>query len=62
MKKSYIYAGIAIFFWSTIALVSDLLLKTMDSMQVLAISSLFAFLFLLMLNVIKGNLKKLKKV
>ncbi len=61
MKKSYIYASITIFIWSTIALVSDLLLQTMDSMQVLAISSLFAFLFLLMLNAIKGNLKILKK-
>lgn len=60
MKKSYVYAGITIFIWSTIALVSDLLLKTMDSMQVLAISSLFAFLFLLILNAAKGNLKELK--
>lgn len=62
MKKSYIYAGVAIFFWSTIALVSDLLLKTLDSMQVLAASSLFAFLFLLVLNAIKGNLPELKKL
>lgn len=60
MKKSYLYAGITIFLWSTISLVSDLLLKTMDSMQVLAISALFAFLFLLILNGIKGNLKELK--
>lgn len=60
MKKSYIYAFIAIFFWSTIATVSKLLLGTMESMQVLAISSLFAFLFLLLLNLIKGNLKELK--
>ncbi len=62
MKKSYILAGIAILFWSTIATVSKLLLGTMDSMQVLAVSSLFAFLFLLILNIIKGNLKELKKL
>lgn len=62
MKKSYIYAGIAIFLWSTISLVSDLLLKTMDRMQVLAVSSLFAFLFLLILNIIKGNLPKIRKL
>ncbi len=61
MKKSFIYALIAIFFWSTIATVSKLLLNSMDSMQVLAISSFFAFLFLLVLNLIKGNLKELKK-
>lgn len=60
MKKSYIYASITIFIWSTIALVSDLLLKALSSMQVLAVSSLFAFLFLLALNAIKGNLKELK--
>ena len=62
MKKSYIYAGIAILLWSTIATISKLLLGTMDSMQVLAISSLFAFLFLLILNIIKGTLKELKNL
>jgi drug/metabolite transporter (DMT)-like permease len=60
MKKSFVYAGIAIFFWSTIATVSKLLLGAMGSMQVLAISSLFAFLFLLILNLAKGNLKEMK--
>jgi drug/metabolite transporter (DMT)-like permease len=60
MKKSYLYAGIAIFFWSTIATVSKLLLGSMGSMQVLAVSALFAFLFLLILNLVKGNLKGLK--
>ena len=62
MKKSYAYAGIAILLWSTIATISKLLLGSMDSMQVLAVSSLFAFLFLLILNIIKGNLKELKKL
>ena len=60
MKKSYVYAGISILLWSTIATVSKLLLGSMDSMQVVGISSLFAFLFLLILNIIKGNLKELK--
>ena len=61
MKKPYLFAGLAILFWSTIATVSKLLLNSMDSMQVLAISSFFAFLFLLVLNLIKGNLRELKK-
>lgn len=60
MKKSYVFAGVAIFFWSTIATVSKLLLSQMDSMQVVGISSLFAFLFLLILNILKGNLKELR--
>ncbi len=61
MKKPYLFASFAILFWSTIATVSKLLLNSMGSMQVLAISSFFAFLFLLVLNLIKGNLKELKK-
>lgn len=60
MKKPFIFAGIAILLWSTIATVSKLLLNTMDSMQVLTVSSLFAFVFLFILNAIKGKLKLLK--
>lgn len=60
MKKEYIYAGISILLWSTTATVTKLLLGTLSSMQILAVSSLFAFIFLLIVNVIKGNLKELK--
>lgn len=61
MKKEYIYAGISIFFWSTTATVTKLLLSNLNSMQILLIGSLFAFLFLLIINLIKGNLKEIKK-
>lgn len=60
MKKEYLYAGLSIFLWSTTATVTKLLLSTLNSMQILVVSSLFAFIFLLIINLIKGNLKELK--
>ena len=61
MKKEYFYAGFAILSWSTIATISKLLLGSLDSMQITFISSAFAFAFLLILNIIKGNMKLLKQ-
>ena len=61
MKKEYIYAGISILLWSTTATVTKLLLGSLNSMQILVVGSLFAFIFLLIVNLIKGNLKDLKK-
>lgn len=61
MKKQYIYASISIILWSTTATVSKLLLGSLDSMKILFYSSLFAFIFLLIVNIIKKNLKELKK-
>lgn len=59
MKKQYFYAFGAIAFWSTTATVSKLLLHSFTTMQVLALSSAIAAVFLLMVNGLKGNLKKL---
>ena len=59
MKKQYLYAGISILFWSTTATVTKLLLGSLNSIQILLISSFFAFTFLLIINIIKGNLKQL---
>lgn len=61
MKKVYILAGISIFFWSTTAVATKLLLGTLNSMQILFASSLVAFLFLLIVNLAKGNLPELRK-
>ncbi len=58
MKKNYILAFSAIFFWSTMATVSKLLLNNFNSVFVLCISSLFAFLFLLFKNIITHNILK----
>lgn len=61
MKKTYILAFSAIFFWSTMATISKLLLGNFGSSFVLCLSSLFAFLFLLIKNISTGNIKKLKE-
>ncbi len=61
MKKTYILAGIAIFFWSTMATVSKLLLGSFSGTQVLAVSSFFAFLFLLIKNIHSHNIKKIRE-
>ena len=62
MKKQYIYASISILLWSTTATVTKLLLGSINSMQILLFSSLFAFLFLLVVNLINNNIKELKKI
>lgn len=60
MKKEYLYAGISIFLWSTTATVTKLLLGSLSSMQVLGISSFFATVFLVIINLAKGNFKYFK--
>ena len=60
MKKQYLYAFGAIGFWCTTATVSKLLLHSYTTMQILALSSAIAAAFLLLVNGIKGNLKKLR--
>ena len=60
MKKAYLYAGISIFLWGTLATATKLLLGSLGSMQVLAVSSFFAFGFLVVLNLVKGKLAVLK--
>ena len=60
MKKQYLYAFGAIGFWSTTATVSKLLLTSYTTMQVLALASSVAAVFLLVVNALKGNLKKLR--
>ncbi|MBE6549413.1 MAG: DMT family transporter [Ruminococcaceae bacterium] len=60
MKKAYLYAGISILFWSTIATVSKLLLNTLNSYQVLMFSAFFAGVALLIVNIFTGKIKLLK--
>ena len=60
MKKSYLYAFVSIGFWSTTATVSKLLLHSFTTIQILAVSSSFAAVFLLLMNLLKGNLRRLK--
>ena len=60
MKKPYILAAITVFLWSTIATVSKLMLDSVNSFQFLWISSLFAFLFLGIVNIFNKKIKMLK--
>ncbi len=61
MKKTYIYAATSIFLWSTVATVTKLLLGSFNSFQILAVSTFFGALFLLAVNTVTGNIKKLKE-
>ena len=61
MKKEYLYAGVSIFCWSTVATVTKLLLTNLNNFQLLWVSSFFAFFFLFFVNLITGKLKKLKE-
>lgn len=60
MRKEYIYAGVSIFCWSTVATITKLLLGNYNNFQLLWISAFFAGLFLLIVNLATGNIKKLK--
>jgi len=60
MKKSYIFAGIAIIGWSTLAPTTKLLVTDLPNMQVLFISSSIAFLSLLLFNCVRKNLRILR--
>ncbi len=61
MKKEYLYAGVSILLWSTTATAAKLLLGSLNSMQIMMVSSLFASVFLFFANLIKGNLKNLRE-
>ena len=60
MKKPYLYACVAIAFWSTTATVSKLLLHSFTTMQILAVCSAVAAVFLLTVNLLTGKLAVLK--
>ena len=51
MKKNYLFAFFAIFFWSTTSTVSKFLLGSMTSFQTLCLGSFFAMTFFLLFNV-----------
>lgn len=59
MKKVYMLAAASIFFWSTVATVSKIMLGTFSQYQLLCISALFAGTALLLFNLFTGKLKKI---
>lgn len=60
MKKPYLFAATAIFFWSTVATVAKLMMKDINNFQLLWMTSIFAGVFLLIVNLVTGNIKKLR--
>jgi len=60
MKKSYIYAILTVFIWSTMAAVVKLMLCDIPNLQALSISSFLAAFFLLIMNVVGGKIKQMK--
>ncbi len=61
MKKNYIYAFLCVLIWSTMGSVSKLVLEDVPSFQTLMISSLFAFLFLFGMNIVRRKIKMVLK-
>ncbi|MBR2635227.1 MAG: DMT family transporter [Clostridia bacterium] len=61
LKKEYFLASVSILCWSTVSVISKLLLNQFTSMQILWISSFFAFLFLLLYHLVTGRIRKLKE-
>lgn len=60
MKKPYLYAFVAIAIWSTTATVSKLLLHSFTTIQILAVCSAMATVFLFAVNLFSGKLRVLK--
>ena len=60
MKKPFIYAAAAILMWSTMPAVSKLLLGEMDSFKVLCLSTFFATVTMLVINLCSGKWKLIK--
>lgn len=60
MKKNYIYAAVTVLIWSTMAALVKALLSGMPNLQTLAISGFFAFVFLLIVNIVNGSIKTVK--
>lgn len=61
MRKSYTYAFITVCIWATMAAIVKVMLSDMPNMEVLAVSSVFAFVFLLIMNIKTGVIKEMKR-
>ena len=60
MRKSYLYASITVLIWATLATVVKIILYDIPNFEALTISSVFAFVFLLIMNIVNGSFKELK--
>jgi len=60
MKKPYLLAGISIFIWSTVPVMAKLMLKSLTSIQIVSVSSMFAAAALIVTAFFTGKIKLLK--
>jgi drug/metabolite transporter (DMT)-like permease len=60
-KISYIYVGLAVFLWASMAAVGKLLLENLDNMQVLFYTSFFASISLFIITVFQKKLHLIRK-
>ena len=61
-SKAYLYAGIAIFFWSTVASAFKLSLEYLEPIQLVLYSTLFSIFILFILLLYQGKLDLIKSV
>lgn len=61
MKKNYTFALITILIWASMATMVKVLLADIPNLQALAVSGVFAFLFLFLMNVKTGRIKEIKQ-
>lgn len=60
MRRNYIYALATVLIWSTMAAAVKKMLLDIPNLEALSISSYFAFLFLLILNIKNGIVREMK--
>lgn len=59
--KAYVFAGFAIFFWSTVATAFKIALKHLDFVQLLFIATWTSFLVYLIIFLLRGDIKYILK-
>ncbi len=58
MKKNYIYALVTVFIWSTMAVVSKMIINGIPQLELLSAGSFLAFITLLLINLARGEFKR----
>jgi len=61
-KKAYLYAGIAVFFWSTVASAFKVGLQHINFVQFLFFASWTSLIVLFLVNLLRGRLNQLKSL
>ena len=60
-KKAYFFAGLAIFFWSTVATAFKIALRYLDFLNLVMYASITSFILLFIIVFFQGKLKELRK-